>query len=244
MVCLFSRTPNGNAVAHLTLLRPNCPSPLLAGVLPRGAASAELRHFRGLMSFLEKDLGFMQGAASKRREEFAAGRLCAAKALNALGIRQSSVGREEGGAPIWPEGIVGSISHTENIAAAVVARASSVMCVGLDIEERGSVAPHLWQLLFCDEEISYLKSISPDEQVNFATSLFVCKEAFYKAQWPITREWVDFLDVNIVLNDLSFSLYSRRHKRWGGAFRAPVTGTLVHSQEHIAAIILVPTNGT
>lgn len=180
----------------------------------------------------------MQAAASKRREEFAAGRLCAAEALKTLGIRQSSVGREEGGAPIWPEGVVGSISHTENIAAAVVARANSVTCVGLDIEERGGVASYLWRFLFSEEEFKYLSKFNQDEQDDLATSFFVCKEAFYKAQWPITREWVDFLDVNIVMDGLLFSVLPRKHKRWVDDFGGAIVGTLIHSQDHVAAIIV------
>jgi 4'-phosphopantetheinyl transferase EntD len=51
------------------------------------------------------------GSVEKRWREFAAGRSCARKALAASGHAPVAVLQGAGREPVWPQGIVGSITH-------------------------------------------------------------------------------------------------------------------------------------
>ena len=59
-------------------------------------------------------------AVSKRRNEFALSRTCARRALANIGVAPCSILRTSDRAPIWPSGIVGSITHCKSYTAAAV----------------------------------------------------------------------------------------------------------------------------
>jgi len=131
----------------------------------------------------------------KRLTDLATGRYCAIKALEQLGIQDATIPIGADRAPIWPEGIVGSISHCDSLAGAIVSKKKDHISLGLDIEEIGKVTPDLWDLVFTENEKSYLHSISDTEREAQSTAIFSLKEAFYKFQFPITRTFLDFTDV-------------------------------------------------
>ena len=77
----------------------------------------------------------LQHAVSRRITSFLAGRLCATRALEAAGCRPcTSVATQPDGAPEWPRGYVGSITHTDHFAAAVIASRTDRRGVGIDSE--------------------------------------------------------------------------------------------------------------
>jgi 4'-phosphopantetheinyl transferase EntD len=75
--------------------------------------------------------------------------------------------------------------------------------LGLDIEEIGRVSPDLWNLVFTENEKKYLSGLSSDEILVQSTAIFSIKEAFYKFQHPLTKTFLDFLDVEVCLEDFS-----------------------------------------
>ena len=70
----------------------------------------------------------------KRRREFTTARACARRALASLGVAPAPILPGERGAPQWPPGIVGSITHCAGYRAAAAARARDVLTIGLDAE--------------------------------------------------------------------------------------------------------------
>src|SRR6202165_5059978 len=74
-------------------------------------------------------------ATQKRQREFLAGRWCAEQALQRLGAGSTHVAMAADRAPIWPDGVVGSITHTGNFAAAAVAWAADIAGLGIDSEQ-------------------------------------------------------------------------------------------------------------
>ena len=88
--------------------------------------------------------------SQKRLADFSTGRYCAIKALEQLGINNSIIPIGKDREPIWPEGIVGSISHCDSLTGAIVAKSSDHISLGLDIEEIGRVTPDLWDLVFSE----------------------------------------------------------------------------------------------
>lgn len=135
----------------------------------------------------------------KRLADFSTGRYCAIKALEQLGIQDAIIPMGEDRAPIWPEGIVGSISHCDSLTGAIVAKSADHISLGLDIEEIGRVTPDLWDLVFTENEKSYLFGLSDEDLLVQSTAMFSIKEAFYKFQYPITKTFLDFLEVEVDL---------------------------------------------
>ena len=75
--------------------------------------------------------------SARRRNEFALGRHAAHRALQQLGVDAApAVLRGSLGEPLWPEGVVGSISHAAGAAAAFVARTTRCTGMGIDLEHR------------------------------------------------------------------------------------------------------------
>jgi 4'-phosphopantetheinyl transferase EntD len=145
-------------------------------------------------------------AVPSRRVEFAVGRTCAHRALSRLGLaahlaREFVIDVGPAREPCWPPGIVGSITHTGGApggyCAAVVARARDLLTVGIDAELSGAVGPPLWSHVLTEGERSRLEGQAPPERAALATLLFSAKETFHKAHFPLTRRYLDFLDVEI-----------------------------------------------
>jgi enterobactin synthetase component D len=103
--------------------------------------------------------------------------------------------------PLWPDGIVGSISHTHRYVGVALARTRNYLGLGLDLEVRNSVTPDLFESILVGSE---MKQLSTRVQVELATVLFSCKEAIFKAVNPVFNEFIDFLDVEVDVSDGRF----------------------------------------
>jgi len=136
-----------------------------------------------------------------RRRHFILGRLCAKLCLAKLGLPPIPILKDDAGAPIWPDGVVGSISHSHSCCVAVAASSSQYTNVGVDIEYTKALQPDLWPIIFSSAELAFLASHSSASwRQNLAARMFTAKEAFYKCQFPITQCWIDFKEVEIHIN--------------------------------------------
>ena len=107
---------------------------MLEQILPPAVAVVEtFGDLPGATLFPEEEAAIAR-AVPKRRREFATGRGCARAALNRLGEPPVPILRGPQGAPLWPAGVVGSITHCDGYRAAAVARTSDIATVGLDAE--------------------------------------------------------------------------------------------------------------
>jgi 4'-phosphopantetheinyl transferase EntD len=136
-------------------------------------------------------------AVPRRRREFAAGRFCAKRALSRLGIEHVTLPIGPNHAPMWPPGIVGTISHTENACLAAVAWRSAVRSVGADVELDEPLEPELYPLILTDRELTWLKTQPTTSRGRIVRLIFSVKESFYKLQFPLTGRFLDFHDVEI-----------------------------------------------
>jgi 4'-phosphopantetheinyl transferase EntD len=162
------------------------------------------------------------GAIPPRRREFAAGRAAAAQAMARFGV-MANVAMGDDRAPIWPEGLTGSITHTRSIALAVVLRAGPI---GIDLEPEGAVTPDL-----CPE------ILLPDERANpaLATAIFCAKEATFKAQYPLTKAMFGFDRIAITTTAATFTA---RFTADTGPIPAGTLwpGHLIRAEGHILAL--------
>lgn len=132
----------------------------------------------------------------KRRAEYWSGRYYALQALCNLGVIVNGLPIGGNRAPVWPDGIVGSISHTDSLCVSVVASKDKFHAVGIDLEENGRVTPDLFSMLFTQRELAAFDRLALKELFDFVPTLaFSAKEAFYKYCSP--EEYFDFLDVEI-----------------------------------------------
>jgi 4'-phosphopantetheinyl transferase EntD len=173
-------------------------SGLLAPLLPDGIFGAELFDTGQDLLLAPDEEVLVSGASPKRRRDFAAGRTCARAALEQAGAT-ASIGRAPRGAPIWPPGFVGSITHTDGYAAAIVARQTQFQGAGVDAEQVGRVEEALWPRLFGDDERAWLASRS--DMAPMAALLFAAKEAVFKASNPAAGQALHFQSLYIEATD-------------------------------------------
>jgi 4'-phosphopantetheinyl transferase EntD len=136
-------------------------------------------------------------AAEKRVREFAAGRLCARRALERFGVTRLVLRAAGDRQPLWPPGFLGSITHTEGFCAAVVAERSALQGLGVDSEAAGAVEAQLWPSICVAAELDWIGQWPAGARNQAATLVFAAKEAFYKAQYPSTGEYMSFSDLEV-----------------------------------------------
>ncbi|MGH8274217.1 MAG: 4'-phosphopantetheinyl transferase family protein [Gammaproteobacteria bacterium] len=141
-------------------------------------------------------------AVDKRRREFAAGRTCARSILREFGFSGNlTIGKDKYGAPVWPEGIVGSISHTDDVCVVSIGRKTPEMTsLGVDVEKDTRLDPDLMNLV-CDElEEETCCNSQIKDSLRLAKVIFSAKESLYKCLYPIIRTVLNFKDVHIQLD--------------------------------------------
>ncbi len=164
-------------------------------------ASVEVAFGAALTPLFDDEESLVARAVDKRRWEFRAGRHCARLALGELGMSAAPLLSSPDRAPIWPAGIVGSITHTgagsHAYAAAVVARSDEVRALGLDAELAEPLAEGLWPRVLLPAERAFVDALPGPERGLVAMLHFSAKEAFYKCQYPLTRRFLEFQDVEV-----------------------------------------------
>jgi 4'-phosphopantetheinyl transferase EntD len=143
----------------------------------------------------------IEKAGAKRRAEFTTARQCARAALARLGEPPVPIPRGERGAPVWPAGIVGSITHCDGYRAAAVARARDLVTLGVDAEPHAVLPGGVLGLIASPAEQAHLASLAEAEPaVGWDRILFSAKESVYKAWFPVARRWLDFLEAEVTID--------------------------------------------
>ena len=140
---------------------------------------------------------YIRGAVPKRRAEFGTARVCARRALVALGADPIPLVPGADRAPTWPSGVVGSISHTDGYCVAAVTRSPPARSIGLDVETLRVLDPSLAEIVLTPRERAWLRDRPASSRSELGLLCFSAKEAFYKCQYRVTGTFLDFLDVEI-----------------------------------------------
>lgn len=170
--------------------------PLLATLLPECVAVAE-QHGSLAGSLLPEEQEALGRAVARRQIEFAAGRRCAREALHQLGIPPYPILRGIQREPLWPDGVVGSITHCEGFCGAVASFADQISAIGIDAEPDEPLPDGLLPMIARIEEIEKLHSHPACRRCNPDRLLFSAKESTYKAWYPLTKTWLAFDAVRI-----------------------------------------------
>jgi 4'-phosphopantetheinyl transferase EntD len=181
------------------------------------SACAELFSDASESTMFSSEAATVSNAVTERRREFATVRYCARKALLKMGVPPGPILPDVDGAPRWPVGVVGSMTHCSGYRAAVVAPSRELSGIGIDAEPHAAVPRPALDLILRDTERARLRALAdarPD--VHWDRVLFCAKEAVYKAWFPATRRWLDFGDVSVTLR-LDGTFRARLHRGPGPA---------------------------
>lgn len=134
-------------------------------------------------------------AVDARRREFTTGRACARRALAHLGLPAVPIGAGARGEPLWPAGIVGSITHCAGLRACAIALARDIHAVGIDAEPHAPLPDGVLAAIASPAERRALAEHEP--AIHFDRVLFSAKEALFKACYPLTGRLLGFEDVDV-----------------------------------------------
>ncbi len=158
----------------------------------------------------EEEASLSPRAVLKRRREFTAGRVCARAALERLGVRGFAVRAAPDRTPIWPPGIVGSLSHCADACGVAIARQGSIVGLGLDVERARELEGRVVALVCSARERARFETLPELPARLGAMAVFCAKESAYKCHYPLAQTFLDFHDVEIELDPA------------GGAFTATI----------------------
>jgi 4'-phosphopantetheinyl transferase EntD len=213
-------------------------------IVPKSAASAE--SFGGSLGtgLFPEEATLVARATEKRRREFTTGRECARGALASLGITPAPILRGYRGAPVWPDGIVGSITHCAGYCAAAAARTQDLLTIGLDAEPNAALPGGVLELISLPAERARLRELAATAPaISWDRLLFCAKEAVYKAWFPLTGQWLGFADADITIDATERAFTARIQVPAPviyGSTLASFTGRWLASEDLILAAIAVP----
>ena len=152
-------------------------------------------------------------AVPSRVRSYIAGRHCAAKGVDALLDRLEwprvamplAIGAF--GAPLWPDGVTGSITHSASVAMAVVARRDAVQGIGIDCERimSAAVAEDVASRVIpeADGSVQFDEAVGHLARPVFVSTVFSAKESIYKCLNPLTGSFFGFGAVALESIDVS-----------------------------------------
>jgi 4'-phosphopantetheinyl transferase EntD len=171
---------------------------VLEEIVPPEVVTAEaFGDDQGAWLFPEEETA-IAAAVAGRRQEFATARTCARIALGQLGEPPGPIPRGAKGAPCWPAGVTGSITHCEGYRAAAVARSADVRTLGLDAEPDQPLPDGVLDVISLGAERARLAGLATTASgVCWDRLLFSAKEAVYKAWFPLARRWLGFEEADV-----------------------------------------------
>ena len=173
---------------------------MIEDLLPAGVAVAEAFD-DGEAEPHPEEAALVARAVEKRRGEFVTARTCARRALRELGVEAGPILSGERGEPLWPAGVVGSITHCDGYRAGAVARAADLLAVGIDAEPHEPLPDGLLGDIARPEEAAVLAELRRAQPaVHWDRLLFSAKESVYKAWYPLAERWLGFEDATLTVD--------------------------------------------
>jgi 4'-phosphopantetheinyl transferase EntD len=149
-------------------------------------------------------------AVEKRRREFTTARACARRALERLELPPLPIPSGTRGEPLWPAGVVGSITHCEGYRACALARTEDLITIGIDAEPNEPLPEGVLGEIAGAEELRWLGDLAGGMPgMHWDRLLFSAKESVYKAWFPLARRRLGFEDA-VVSVDPSRGTFTAR----------------------------------
>ena len=208
------------------------PLGLMASLLGPGIASAEgsPERYADMSVLSEAERRRIASCVARRQREYAATRVLARQAFRRLGHEPVALLNHEDGSPRWPEGVVGSVTHTRGLCAVAVSRCESVLSLGIDAESDAPLKDATLRHVVTESELSMLGAHAEGWGRcvgSLAKLVFSAKESVYKAQYPLTRAYLGFQEVEVEFDwgaGTFFARVRRPLRHAGSALPNPLVG--------------------
>lgn len=199
-------------------------------------------------------------AVPKRKAEFLAGRYCAQQALSqfgqarddAIAVKPITTAFANGNIPIgdnreplWPTGIVGSITHSNGFASVSLASSADVRSIGIDSEflinekTAAGVSSHI---LLEDEQYSRHQDVFESDR-HYLTMVFSAKESIFKCLYPLVQTFFGFHAARIYVDKsqpglFTYQLLQTLNDEFNERFRGE--GQYIFSGDFVHTAIVLP----
>ncbi|WP_234686121.1 4'-phosphopantetheinyl transferase family protein [Bradyrhizobium monzae] len=176
---------------------------MIEKLLPHGVVAVEtFEDAPGEQSFPGEE-SIVANAVESRRREFITARRCARDALAKLGHAPVPIRAGPKREPLWPTGVVGSITHTTGFRAAAVASQSVLASIGIDTEQNHRLPDGVEETITVASEPEMLAALSRRfPAVHWGRLLFSAKESVYKAWYPLTGRGLGFEDARVAIDPM------------------------------------------
>jgi 4'-phosphopantetheinyl transferase EntD len=145
-------------------------------------------------ALLPEEMPALASSVEKVRRASGAARIVARQLLTRLGRSECALPRAPSGAPIWPAGVIGSLSHDARVAIAAVGLCREVGAIGIDVEPAECLPTELLEIVATRRE-----RLDIAQDPYRGRLLFAAKEAVYKALHPLDQLFLEHHDVEIDL---------------------------------------------
>jgi 4'-phosphopantetheinyl transferase EntD len=171
---------------------------MLGMILPAGVECEERFGEAPSGALFPEEEKIIAQAVEQRQREYATVRSCARACLERLGYAPVAILPGDGGAPTWPAGVLGSMTHCAGYAAAAVGPLPQISAIGIDAEPDAPLPDDVLELVATAAERDRLAATRPEpDGPNWDRLLFSAKEAVYKAWFPLVGEWLDHQEAEV-----------------------------------------------
>jgi len=177
--------------------------------------------------------------SQSRRRDFTGGRACARRALAGLGYEALPILPGPNREPIWPSGVVGSITHCTDYCGSAVSRATHFRSIGIDAEPHEPLPEGVLDIVTDPEERGWIARHSGMD-VCWDRVLFSAKESVYKAWHTVTGVWLDFHDAVVTVEPAVAAFQVRiRHPFGKTAALTTMEGRYLATDRFIITLIVI-----
>lgn len=177
---------------------------------PIGTGSTFVDYGAALTALYPQEAAAVANAQPKRRREYANVRLCARRAMSELGVPPTPVLSGARGEPLWPDGIVGSLTHCPGFRAAAVGRSSAFVGLGIDAEPDIPLAEDLLEFISLPQERARVHALAQSSPgVCWDRLLFSAKETVFKIWFPLAKRELGFSEADIRIDPDSGTFSAR-----------------------------------
>ena len=170
-------------------------------VLPKTIGVSVVDPRNAAQPVLPEEAVAIRKAREARVREFSGGRTAARGALHLVGQEPQPIPMGRDRAPVWPDGMTGSITHDDLACLAIATRTSLFSAVGADLEPDSDLPAELIPEICTQAEQDWLATHGYSQQARLARMIFSAKECSYKCQYTLSGEMLEFHDLEVRFSD-------------------------------------------
>nr|ASV46820.1 4'-phosphopantetheinyl transferase [uncultured bacterium] len=173
---------------------------MIEQILPTAVACAEAFDDPTDAVLFPQEEVVLRRAVDKRWREFRTVRHCARQAMRKLGLPPVAVLPGEHREPLWPPGVVGSMTHCAGYRAAALACSRDMLTLGIDAEPHQPLPTDvLGVIALAEEKVRISELTAAHGALHWDRILFCAKETVYKAWFPLMHRWLGFHDATVTI---------------------------------------------